>query len=96
MRKSILVAAVLGVAISTVAKAENTPAQKPVAVPPVKSMPAQQKASQAVRLSDAELDRITAGGAEVIQGDGLTIVLNPGNSNILKYNKNHIVCINCL
>ena len=35
------------------------------------------------------------GGAEVINGGGITIVLNNGNAEFLKFNKNHIVCINC-
>ena len=53
------------------------------------------KASKAIRLSDAELDKIVAGDAEVLNGGGITVVLNPGNAEILKFNKNHIVCINC-
>jgi hypothetical protein len=57
--------------------------------------PAEKKASQAVRLSDAELDKVTAGTATVITDGGLTIVLNPGNASVFKFNKNRIVCINC-
>lgn len=96
MRKSILFAAVLGAAISTVAMAENTPAQKAdAAVLSVKT--AKPIASKAVRLSDAELDKITAGTADHLTGDGLTFVSNPGNANVLKFTHRNIICINgCL
>jgi len=53
------------------------------------------KGSKAMRLTDAELDKVTAGDAQVSNGGGLTIVLNPGNADILKFNHHHIVCINC-
>jgi hypothetical protein len=96
MRKSILLAAVLGAAISTVANAENTPAKKAdTAVPPVKA--ALPVASKAVRLSDAELDKVVAGKADTLTGDGLTFVSNPGNASVLKFTHRNIICINgCL
>jgi len=96
MKKPILLAAVLA-AVSTVAQAENTPAQKAVAVPPVKATkPAPQATSRSVRLSDAELDQIIAGKAEVIHGGGTTIVLNPGNALVgPKSLHKNLVCINC-
>jgi hypothetical protein len=63
---TILLAAALGFA-ATHALADNT-------------MPAPK--SQAVKLSDAELDNITAGSATVI-----TQVVNPGNAFVLRYNE---------
>jgi hypothetical protein len=57
--------------------------------------PAEKKASQAVRLSDAELDKITAGAAVVDNGAGLTWVFNAGNASMLKINNKRFVCINC-
>ena len=90
MKKSILLAAVLAAA-STVALADNTQTQKAGAVPPLKATkPVEQKATKPVRLSDAELDKITAGA-----WDGLTFISNPGNANVLKFNRRNIVCINC-
>jgi len=54
------------------------------------------KPSKAVRLSDAQLDKVTAGnGAEVISTGFLTIVLNPGKAEVLMRNPHHILCINC-
>ena len=90
MKKSILLAAVLA-AVSSVAQADNTQTQKAVPVPPLKATkPVEQKAIKAVRLSDAELDKITAGAS-----DGLTFIFNPGNANVLKFNRRNFVCINC-
>ncbi len=96
MRKSILLAALLGVAVSAVANAENSLAQKAVAVPPVKSAKPAPAASKAVRLSDAELDKITAGDAtQVHTGNGITIILNPGNANVFNRHTHGLVCVNC-
>ena len=54
------------------------------------------KSSKVVRLSDAQLDKITAGnGAEVISTGLLTIVMNPGNADVLVRKPHHILCINC-
>ena len=91
MKNPVLLAAVLA-AISTVAQADNTAAQKAVAVPPANAVKAvEQKATKAVRLSDAELDKITAGAS-----DGLTFIFNPGHANVgPKFNRRNIVCINC-
>jgi hypothetical protein len=99
MKKSILLAAVLA-AISSVAQADNLSAQKAVAVPPAKAVkPAEQKATEAVRLSDAELDQITAGKADHLTGGGLTLILNPGKAMVgpdgPKITNGNIVCINC-
>lgn len=73
---TILLAAALGFA-ATHALADNTvPAPK----------------SQAVKLSDAELDNITAGSAFVE-----TVVFNPGNANVLRINEGYtnVHCVNC-
>ena|SRR5260221_9767230 len=96
MCKSILLAAVLGVTLSTVAQADNTQAQKSLSVPPVKSVkPAAQAATKSVRLSDAELDKITAGNADHVTGGGITFVTNPGKASFEpKFNHRNIVCIN--
>lgn len=45
--------------------------------------------SKAVRLSDAELDSITAAGAQVV-------LINPGEANVVRVNEDGSgVCINC-
>src|SRR5690349_1854883 len=94
MKKLILGAALAVLPLA--AWSDNTWVQKETSPTPKATPKAEtQKASKAIRLTDAELDKITAGTAEVINGGGLTIVLNPGNANVLKFNKNHIVCINC-
>lgn len=97
MRNVILLVVAVSAAVSSVALAENTLVQREsAAAQAVKAVkPVQQKASKAVRLSDAELDKISAGDAQVFNGGGLTLVFNPGNAQVLKFNKNHIVCINC-
>ena len=97
MRKSILLAAVAALAVSTGARAESTPAQKADgAVPPVKA--AKPVTSKAVRLSDTELDKVTAGKADHLTGDGITFVNNPGKASFEpKLLHRNILCINgCL
>jgi hypothetical protein len=96
MNKPLLVwiCALAAATVSVAASADKTPPQKDSAAPVAKAAP---KASKAVRLTDAELDRVTAAGADVIiNGPGLTIIDNPGNNVIFKQNRNHLVCINCL
>lgn len=46
------------------------------------AVPALAETSQAVKLSDAELDNITAGSAMV-----MTAVINPGNAFVQKFNE---------
>lgn len=46
--------------------------------------------SRAERLSDAQLDQVTAGDAFTA-----TFVFNPGNKEKLESKNNHAVCINC-
>src|SRR5688572_15513291 len=99
MTKSILLGAVLA-AISTVAHADNTPTQKAAAMPPAKAAnPAAPATTKSVRLSDTDLDQITAGKATVITGGGLTIVLNPGKAMVgpdgAKITNRNVICINC-
>jgi hypothetical protein len=77
MKRSIVVLAAAFAAMSTSALAENTP--------PMKAEP---MVSKSVQLSDAELDRITAGTTTLI-------LSNSGNHSVFKANKNHNVCINC-
>lgn len=97
MSKVILLAAAVSAAVSTAALADNTLVQKEIAaVPPVKAVkPVAQKASNAVRLSEVELDRITAGTATHFTGGGITVVFNPGHANVFKNLNKNIVCINC-
>jgi hypothetical protein len=95
MKKSFQLSAVLAV-ISSIAQAENTQTQKALVVPPLKAaQPIEQKVSGAVRLSDAELDKITAAKATHETGHGTTIVFNPGNANLLIRHKRGATCINC-
>lgn len=48
------------------------------------------ESTKAVQLSDAELDGITAGFAQVV-------IINPGNANVLRMNEDgsRAVCVNC-
>ena len=94
MRKSILLAAVAALAVSTGARAESNPTQKAdAAVPPVKA--AKPLASKAVRLSDAELDKIVAGDATQLHtGNGITIIVNPGKAEVFNRHNHRFACIN--
>lgn len=98
MRRVILLAAAVFAAVSSAAFADNTLVQKEIAaVPPVKAVkPVAQKASNAVRLSEVELDRITAGTATHVTGGGITVVFNPGHASVLKFLNKNFVCINCV
>jgi hypothetical protein len=93
--EKLLIAGFALAAMSTAAFAENTQKEQGQPVPKVERK-VDVKGSKAVRLSDAELDRVIAGTAEVSNGNGQTIVLNPGAGIIFKINHNHLVCINCL
>jgi hypothetical protein len=86
--KNLLLALAL-VAIPTAALSDSTQAQKEKAAVPAKD----NKPVSAVRLSDAELDKITAGTTTRIIGDGITFVFNPGRAAFLKTNNNRIVGI---
>jgi hypothetical protein len=79
-RLMILIAAVLAMA-STAAIAEDAGATK--ALSPT---------SNAVKLSDTELDNITAGTASV-----LTVVLNPGKASVgtIDPTATRFLCVNC-
>jgi hypothetical protein len=48
--------------------------------------------SSAVKLSDAELDQISAGQGAISE----VVLFNPGKANVLKITGNHVTCINCL
>ena len=48
----------------------------------------EERKAQAVKLSDAELDKITAGSVT-----GIHVVVNPGNGNHTNQNKNHTIII---
>jgi hypothetical protein len=75
--------------------ADNNASSKQAPTPLAKAV-FQQKAGKVVRLSDVELDKISAGTAEVTTGGGLTIIVNPGNADVFKLNKHgHLLCINC-
>ena len=53
---------------------------------------AQAAKPQAVRMTDAQLDQVTAGGAT-----SLNVIFNPGNADVSKLNpaNNHATCVNC-
>lgn len=55
------------------------------------SVRAQQGKSPAVKLSDAELDQITAGQVTL----AVVQVFNPGKADIENRPGNHVICINC-
>ena len=76
--------------------AENPAKDQPRIDTPAKAAP-QKKSPRPVRLSDAELDKITAGEALHLTGDGITFITNPGNSDAFHLNRRNIVCHNaCL
>lgn len=94
--KKLMLAAGLAV-LPFAALADNSLVQKAKAAVPVKSAAQENKASRVVRLSDVELDKIVAGDAtQLATGHGFTVILNPGNANVLKLHKNGgVTCINC-
>jgi hypothetical protein len=95
MKKLMLLAAAALAAVSTAALADGVSVRKDV--DPAKSTPATMQLSKAVRLSDAELDKISAAGATVITtGNGVTAILNAGHKDILKFLNKNILCINCI
>lgn len=53
---------------------------------------AQEGKSAPVKLSDTELDQITAGQGAISE----VILFNPGKANELKITASHVTCINCL
>jgi hypothetical protein len=79
-RSMILIAAVFAMA-STAAIAEDAAAEKAIA-----------PTSNAVKLTDAELDNITAGSATV-----LMFVFNPGNASVFRpADDGGFHCVNCI
>jgi hypothetical protein len=52
------------------------------------------KPSKAERLTDAQLDSVTAGTADILKLPGLHIVTNPGNASHLKSLNNLLLIIN--
>ncbi|MBI1943845.1 MAG: hypothetical protein HYS35_09280 [Betaproteobacteria bacterium] len=102
MSRAILLAAAVSAAVSTAALADNPLVQKEITAMPAKVVkPLELKASKAVRLSDAELDDITAGVATHFTGKGFTVVLNPGRAVVENPQASHAQrvdgfrCINC-
>lgn len=77
-RATVLLAALLGFAATQALADDAAPAAT----------------SQAVKLSDAELDNVTAGSAIVS-----TAIFNAGNAEVLKFNEDptfpHAHCVNC-
>jgi hypothetical protein len=49
--------------------------------------PVTKKKMTPIRLTDSQLDAITAGTAEVTTGGGLTIIVNPGHADVFQLNK---------
>jgi hypothetical protein len=85
MKTSMVVLAAALASLSTYTMAQNT----------VSVAPARHQVSPPVKLSDAQLDQITAGNG-AISGN---LVLNQGNAYVFKEDvtKNHqITCVNCL
>ena len=96
MKRLILLAAATTVAASTAALADNTPAQeKKVTAPTVAPTVQPVQTSKAVRLSDAELEKITAAKATHEGGHGTTVVFNPGHASFIVRHKRGSTCINC-
>lgn len=95
MKKLILGAALAVIPVA--AWSDNALAQKEMQGPSKAAPKAvEKKASKAARLSDAELDKITAGDATQIHtGHGVTIILNPGNADVFDRHKHGLTCINC-
>src|SRR5579859_5564582 len=94
MKKVLLIAAFL-IAAPIMTLADNvTSAAKDSAA--ISTKAAAKKSSKPVRLSDAQLDKISAGTAEHTTGGGLTIINNPGNADVFNLNKHgHLLCVNC-
>ena len=76
----------LAVLLATAVRADDAALKEAAAIQ------AAQAASGAVSLSDAELDKITAGAVSFAQH----LILNPGNADVFKVRANRILCINCL
>ena len=98
MRNLILLAAATLAVAPTAVLAGDLPAQtKNAAVAPAVNV--QQSgarlASKAVRMSDAELEKVVAASATVDAGHGITIVFNPGNADVLIRHKRGVTCVNC-
>lgn len=81
MKRSIVILAAALATMSTGALAENAAAH-----------PAQQAASGAVKLNDAQLDAITAGSGAVSE----IVLFNPGKASVMEVSDNHLTCVNCL
>lgn len=81
MKRSMVVVAAVFAAMSTSALA-NDGATKA----------ATQAQSAAVKLSDAELDGITAGSGAISE----VVIVNRGAADVLVQSGNHVTCINCL
>jgi hypothetical protein len=82
-RSIMVVVAAAFAAVSTSALAENGATEATNAAP--------QSKSAAVKLSDAELDRITAGTGAMSE----VVMFNPGKAEVQKMNHSHFTCINC-
>jgi hypothetical protein len=90
MRHLMLLAAAALTGVSGAAMAQDpAPKQDATSIQAVKVTKAvEQKASKAVRLSDAELDKVTAG-----DHFGFTVIINPGHEEIVKFNNNRWIFI---
>jgi hypothetical protein len=80
-------------AIAACAESANT---APAASKPKPSATAttSPKPSRAERLTDAQLDAVTAGTADIVRLPGILIISNPGNADQLKFLHNRILIIN--
>lgn len=87
MGKPILLAAVALATLPFGASADAVPAGQSSG-PPFSAAKASPQPSRAVKLSDAELDKVTAGVT--------TIVFNPGRVNLFREHRRGLTCINCI
>jgi hypothetical protein len=87
MKKALvlLVAGTFGLG-STLSLAEPAVVKQPLVSKAAPSV----KTRKATRLDDAQLDKVSAGGAEVINISGMTIITNPGNVSRQNVKSHHL------
>jgi hypothetical protein len=81
MKRSMVALAAAFAALSTSALADTATAKA-----------VQQTKPTAVKLTDAQLDGITAGAGAFSEA----VIFNPGKAEVLKINRAHVTCINCV
>jgi len=87
VRKILVLAMSLTLAVTSMSAFGETPAQKNSAATKPLTGPLLSKGK---RLSDAQLDQVVAGGAEVLNVPGsITVITNPGNASRVNDNSHH-------